>query len=98
MVSLIRTKHPAAHIFCAVAPSLQDNYPAGYNAYTNVKTAASNVVAKYNGLGDTKVYYFDFKRSADSDLTGCEYHPNATKHRSMADEVVAQIKAKTLWP
>jgi hypothetical protein len=98
MVALIRNKHPSAHIFCAVAPSLTDAYPPGYNAYTNVKTAATNVVGKYNGMGDTKVYYFEFMRSNNGDITGCNGHPNATKHRSMADEVVAQIKAKTLWP
>jgi lysophospholipase L1-like esterase len=98
MVALIRTKHPYAHIFCAVAPSLSDGYPVGYNAYTNVKTAASNVVLKYTGLGDAKIYYFEFTRSTNADVTGCDGHPNVTKHRAMADEAIVQIKAKTLWP
>ncbi len=98
MVTLIRTKHPAAHIFCAIAPSLNDSYPPGYNAFTNVKTAASNVVAAKNGAGDTKVYYFEFTRSQQGDLTGCDGHPNVAKHRAMADEAILFIKQKTLWP
>lgn len=98
MVTLIRTKHPAAHIFCAVAPSLDDGYPPGYNAYTNVKTAAANVVAAKNGAGDTKVYYFEFTRSQQGDLTACDGHPNVAKHRAMADEAIAIIKQKTMWP
>lgn len=98
MVTLIRTKHPAAHIFCAVAPSLQDGYPAGYNAYTNVKTAMNNVVSAHAAAGDTKIYAFEFTRSQNADLTACEFHPNAAKHRAMADEAIVAIKAKTGWP
>lgn len=97
MVTLIRTKHPNAHIFCAVAPSLTDTYPPGYNAYTNVKTAAANVVSAKNGAGDAKVYYFEFTRSQGGDLTGCDGHPNVAKHRAMADEAIVVIKQKTMW-
>jgi lysophospholipase L1-like esterase len=97
MVALVRSKHPNAYVFCAVAPSLKDDYPVGFNAYTNVKTAAQNVVSKYNGKGDSKIYYFEFTRSTDADLTACDGHPNPAKHRAMADEAIAAIKAKTKW-
>jgi len=97
LVTLVRTKHPAAHIFCAVAPSLTDTYPAGFNAYTSVKTALANVVAAKNGAGDAKVYSFEFTRSVNADLTACEGHPNAAKHTAMAAEAVTFIKTKTGW-
>ena len=97
LVTLVRTKHPAAHIFCAVAPSLTDTYPAGFNAYTSVKTALANVVSAKNGAGDTKVYSFEFTRSVNADLTACEGHPNAAKHTAMAAEAVTFIKSKTGW-
>jgi lysophospholipase L1-like esterase len=97
MVTLIRTRRPNAHIFCTVAPSLQNGYPAGWNAYTNVKTAATNAVSAKNGAGDNKVYFFEFARSTQADLTGCEFHPNVAKHRAMADEAVVIIKSKTGW-
>ena len=34
LVSTIRTQHPLAYVFCAVAPSLNDTSPAGFNAYS----------------------------------------------------------------
>lgn len=97
MVTTIRTKRPNALVVCAVAPSLTNVYPAGYNAYTNVKTAATNVVAAKVGAGDAKLHVFEFTRSLDGDLTACDGHPNAAKHRAMADEAVAFIKSKTGW-
>jgi hypothetical protein len=97
MVTLVRAKHPNAQIVCAVAASLSNDYPVGYNAYTNVKTAATNVVAAKVAGGDAKISFFEFTRATDADLTGCEYHPNAAKHRAMADEAIPVIKAKTGW-
>lgn len=95
LVTLVRSKHPNAHIFCAVATSLSDTYPVGYNAYTNVKTAVGNVVAAKSSGGDAKVHFFEFTRAVTAtDLTGCGYHPNAAKHRAMADEAIAFIKSK----
>ena len=35
--------------------------------------------------------------STNADLTGCNYHPNTTKHRAMADEAITFIKSKTGW-
>jgi lysophospholipase L1-like esterase len=97
VVGMVRTNHPNAHIFCAVAPSLNDDYPVGYNAYTNIKTTLAQVVSARNGAGDTKIYTFEFTRSNGADLTGCLYHPNRAKHRAMADEAIAFIKSKTGW-
>ena len=57
-------------------------------------------MARYvtSALGDTKVYSFEFQRSQGSDLTRCDGHPNVANHRAMADEAVAFIKQKTMWP
>jgi Carbohydrate esterase 2 N-terminal/GDSL-like Lipase/Acylhydrolase family len=99
IVTTIRTQHPSAHIFCSVAPSLSNVFPAGYNAYTNVKTGAQNVVSGRAAAGDSKVYFFEFTRSAmdGSDTTACDGHVNGAKHRAMADEAIVLIKAKTGW-
>jgi lysophospholipase L1-like esterase len=97
MVALIRRKRPTAHIVCAVAPSITNDYPLGYDAYTNIKTAASSVVAARGAAGDARVYFFEFTRSTPADLTGCLGHPNVAKHRAMADEAVAFLKTKTGW-
>jgi len=97
MVTTLRTKYPDAHIFCAVAASLSDSYPAGSNAYTNVKTTAQAVVAAKNGDGDAKIYFFDFARVIAGETNACDGHINASKHRKMADEAVTFIKTKTGW-
>ena len=95
LVVQVRAAHPNAHIFLGITSSLNDDYPHGYNAYTNVKTALSNVIAQ---LADPKIYLHDFARANSTvNLTGCGYHPNAAWARTMADEVVAAIKDKTKW-
>ena len=95
LVVTVRTQHPNAHIFCAVAPSLTNAYPAGYDAYTNVKTGVQAVVNAH--AADNKIYFFEFTRSVDADLTACEGHTNVAKHRAMADEAIVIIKQKTGW-
>ena len=95
LVTTIRTQHPSAHVFCAVAPSLNDVNPAGFNAYSNVKAGAQGVVAAH--AGDAKLHFFEFARSVGTDLTACGGHVNATKHRAMADEAIVAIKAATGW-
>ncbi len=97
LVGVIRTQHPNAHVFCSVAPSISNVFPAGYNAYTNVKTAAQNVVSARAAAGDNKVYFFEFARSTNADTTACDGHVNIAKHRAMADEAMVIIKAKTGW-
>ena len=96
LVSTIRAQHANAHIFCSVAPSLKDTFPAGYNAYTNVKTAAQSVVNARAGA-DPKIYFFEFTRSGNGETTACDGHVNIAKHRAMADEALVLIKLKTGW-
>ena len=95
LVTTIRSQHPAAHVFCAVAPSLNDTSPAGFNAYSNVKAGAQGVIAAHPG--DTKLHFFEFARSLPADLTACGSHVNALKHRAMANEAIVAIKAATGW-
>lgn len=97
MVSLIREKHPNAHIVCAIAPSLNNDYPPGYNAYTNIKTVVAAVVNARAAAGETKLHFFEFTRSVGADLTGCSSHPNPVKHRAMATEATAFIRSVTGW-
>jgi lysophospholipase L1-like esterase len=98
LVGVVRSKYPSAYVICAVATSLNDDYPVGYAAYTNVKTVLANVVAARAAAGDTRIYTYEFARANQAtDLTGCDYHPNIAKHRAMANEVIAFVKTKTGW-
>ncbi len=104
LVALVRQKHPQAQIVCSVATSLNDDYPAGYDAYTNMKTVLTEVVneRKAAPTNDTKVHYFELPRANAmapyADLNGCEGHPTAAWHQTLADAVVAKIKDVTGWP
>ncbi len=97
LVALVRSKRPTAHLVCAVGASLSNDYPVGYNAYANVKTAIQNVVAARAAGGDTKIYAYEFARAVTADKTACAYHFNAAKHASLASETVAFLKSKTGW-
>ena len=97
LVGTIRTQHPAAHIFCAVAPSLNDVFPAGFNAYSNVKAGAMAVVTARSGAGDTKIHFFEFARSTNGETTACDGHVNTAKHRAMANEAILAIQGATGW-
>lgn len=90
LVALVRSKYPSAHFFCSITPSLND-------ALTGQRAAIANVVGARIAAGDTKIYAYEFARATESDLTGCDYHTNLALHRKMADEVIAQIKARTGW-
>jgi lysophospholipase L1-like esterase len=98
LLSQVRTRRPNAFIVGAVAPSITDDYPQGYSAYTNIRNAVSQVVAAKTLAGDAKIAMFEFTRSVDAaDLTGCLSHPNVTKHRALANEAVAFLKTKLGW-
>lgn len=104
LVALVRQKNPQAWIVCSVATSLNDDYPAGYAAYTNVKTVLTAVVneRKAPPINDAKVEYFELPRANAmapyADLNGCEGHATPAWHQTMADAVVAKIKGITGWP
>lgn len=103
LVALVRQKNPQAQIVCSVATSLNDDYPTGYNAYTNVKTVLTEVVNERKGAptNDAKVHYFELPRANAmapyADLNGCEGHATPAWHQTMADAVAAKIKDVTGW-
>lgn len=98
LVELVRSKYPSAHIFCSVTSSLNDGYPMGWNVLTNQRAVIAKVVSTRAAAGDTKIHAYEFSRAHyPEDLSGCDYHTNLDLHRRMADEVIAQIKAKTGW-
>lgn len=103
LVNLVRAKYPQARIIGSVAAAMSDFYPAGNNAYTNLKTAIADVVKAKNDAGDTKVYAHELPRADQSgangapDLTGCAYHSNAAFHQKLALDVAAKVKAVAGW-
>jgi hypothetical protein len=75
---------------------LTDQYPLA-NARTNLRNILGNIVNEFNAEGDTKVYRIEFVEMGTRYGLGCDYHPNLTVHRIMADQLVGAIRAKTCW-
>jgi lysophospholipase L1-like esterase len=97
LVGFVRTKYPAAWIFCTMNPTITDFYPPGYNAYTNMKAAVKGVVDARKAT-DAKIEYFEFTpRALEADLTGCDYHASPAYSQTLANQIVPAIKAKTGW-
>jgi hypothetical protein len=96
-VAKVRTKYPSAHIFCALAPSSNDDYPPNYYAYTLQKAGITTVVSERNTAGDTRVHYYEFTRATDSDLTACDYHIGPAFHTRIAGELAGAIRTELGW-
>ena len=104
-VTLARSHYPNAQILCTVAGSLNDNYPAGYNAYTNVTTILKAVVDERHKAPyeDPKVHYYELPRaqsldaSGAPDMSGCEGHSSASFHTRATADMTTKIKSITGW-
>lgn len=98
-VELVRSKNPNSQIVCSVQGMLNDDWPVGWKAYTNVKTILQAIVDERRAAGDAKVHLHELPRAIDSrDLTGCSGHPNAAYHESAAASVASKIASITGWP
>lgn len=100
LVATIRAQHPKAFVVLSVPPSLNDVYPSGYSARTNLTRALEAVKDQ---SADPKIAVFSFTPSkitsadGEPDLTACNYHPNARKHAAMAAEAAAFLAQKMGW-
>jgi lysophospholipase L1-like esterase len=98
LVALVRSKYPDAQIVCAVQGMLNDDWPVGWNALTNVRTILQAVVNERHLASDLKVQYHELPRATESDLTGCDSHPNVAFHEKAAASVAAKLREITGWP
>jgi lysophospholipase L1-like esterase len=98
LVRLVRQKNPNAHIVCAVQGFVNDDYPQGFEAYSNLKRILQEVVEERHAARDAKVYFHELPRARDGiDLTGCASHPNAEYHKKAAASVAAKVRAIAGW-
>ncbi|MGE5783436.1 MAG: hypothetical protein ACM3ZE_02560 [Myxococcales bacterium] len=72
-----------------------DDFPAGYNAWTSVRADVKEVVACRNAASDTNTYYFEF--GPTSAPYGEDYHPTIATHQAMADALSAFISELLNW-
>lgn len=105
LVTLIRSKNANAQIVCTVASSFNDDYPVGYDTFTNVTTTLKAIVDERHKapFNDPKVHYHEFPRAnateanGGPDLSGCDAHSSASHHVKLAESLTTKIKAITGW-
>lgn len=90
-LTTVRGKYPDAVIFCAVGSML---YSTGL---TNATSYIKAIVAARNTAGDMKVKFLDLGSQDSSKGTGCDWHPNATEQKRMADILSKELKAAVGW-
>jgi hypothetical protein len=93
-VATLRTAYPNAFILGAVGPML-----SGTN-YTAAKTVITNVVSMRAAGGDAKMALVEFPTQdcgSDGSACGCDYHPNAAEHQTMATILEGAIHTAIGW-
>lgn len=97
LLTTIRTKNPEAKIVLVVQAFVNDDYPAGYDARTNIRDALTQIVDERKAAGDANIFFAELPAAQDNDLTGCDSHPNAALHQKLAPLVAAKIAEVTGW-
>ncbi|HAN00566.1 MAG TPA: hypothetical protein DCQ26_18380 [Marinilabiliales bacterium] len=87
-IGIIRSKYPDANIVCLTSPMADNNL---YNSQVNYLTG---IINHMNNAGDNNVW----KLHLTHNLTGgCDYHPNASQHQIVADELETFFKTQFGW-
>lgn len=101
LVALVREKNPNAKLLFTLSSSLTDDYPSGFDAFTNLAGVLQEVVSERTGDGDPNVSYLELPRAdrteGTGELTACDYHPNAALNARIAPVVAAKIRELTGW-
>lgn len=86
----IQGHYPDAHFFLTTSPLLSDGYPLAND--TQHTTQANCIKAAVEKIG-SNAHFVDFPtQDSSNNNIGCDYHPSASTHQSMAVIFTAAIK------
>lgn len=97
LVRKVRKAHPRALIVCTIGPMLSDVWPPETQARSTVRKHLSDVVAELEREGDRRVVIFEHATSSEAEGFGCDWHPNRTTQRRMADELAPFLAKQLGW-
>jgi lysophospholipase L1-like esterase len=86
-----RAKYPGALIVCIIGPLLSG---------TELSTMEGHIRASVNAriaAGDQNVEFFDQIATQTADKEACQYHPNPAENQIMANQIVAELRARLGW-
>jgi lysophospholipase L1-like esterase len=96
LLAHVRGLHPHAFVVCALGPMLTDSYPAGAGNLTHARRYITDVVNTLRAHGDKRIVFVEFP-TQDPETAGCDYHPNLSTHRQMADLLTAVLRPQMGW-
>ncbi|HSY21697.1 MAG TPA: SGNH/GDSL hydrolase family protein [Polyangiaceae bacterium] len=91
----LRGHYPHAHVICALSPMILD--APGHMHRTAVRAVLQKLVADRTAAGDARISTFEFDLPRPNEGFGCDFHPSAATHRTMATALVDEIRARTGW-
>ncbi len=91
LLANIRSKNPGALIVCIIGPLL-----SGADLATTQGHIRNSVNARV-AAGDHKVEIFDQITAQTADKAACQYHPNPAENQIMANQIVAELRARLGW-
>lgn len=97
LVDGIRAHFPDPWILLAESPMLSDSYPPGEMHRSRARAHLEAAVTAAADSGDDRVVLLEIAEQQAADGLGCDYHPNETTERKMADALVARVRALTGW-
>jgi len=95
LVKRVRDLYPKAHIFCGLPPMISDSQSD--LPRTIMRDHLKRVVSEFGGKGDQRVYHMEFLDQGVRYGLGCDFHPNVTTHRIVAEQLIGAIRSKTCW-
>jgi lysophospholipase L1-like esterase len=78
----IRAVHPSSAIVVTVGPMMNDDSPAGYNAWTAILADVKAVMETRQAEADANVFFLAFEPQTGP--YGEDWHPTLATHRAMA--------------
>lgn len=93
-VARLRAAHPRAFFVLAVGPMLFDEGAINYRSLMRAVIEAT--IADRRAHGDTRIALLDLWNDP-ADGVGCQFHPNATTHRRMGDELARLLRSELGW-
>src|SRR5450432_93449 len=91
----LRTDYPNATLLATLGPMLSDYYPVGAAAWTNSQADVQAAVKARNDAGDANVSFLAF--APQTGPWGEDWHPTLAEQQTMANAVVAKVKAAKGW-
>lgn len=91
----LRVTYPKAALVAALGPMLNDQYPAGENAWTSARADVREAVSARARSGDQNVHvvFFDPQQGP----WGEDWHPTVATHASMAAQLAPRLKDLLGW-